>query len=175
MNTTESNEVSSLCPDFEDEDLFGIFPAQERETGEEEVEIIINITDDEAVLEQEHGQNLQSSNAKHIAFVIGVNDIVVRFDNLRAQLKTQRNPSRQALDEYKTLLSQVGQQILQARSSVLAQMKSFEQDFFSKYDTLPLPSETPKNELLTKKYHNAVNADMLHSFSLSFTFLLVWM
>lgn len=89
MNTTESNEVSSLCPDFEDEDLFGIFPAQERETGEEEVEIIINITDDEAVLEQEHGQNFQSSNAKHIAFVIGVNDIVVRFDNLRAQLKTQ--------------------------------------------------------------------------------------
>lgn len=158
MNGTESNDGSPTSPDIEDEDLFGIFPEEEREHEEEEVETIINTKEDEPVLVQENGQNsnqLQSSNAKHIASVIGVSEIVIRFDKLRGQLKDHRNPSRQALDEHKTLLSQIGQQILQARTSVLTQIKAFEHDYFSKHDTLP-PNETAEYKLLTNKYRNAV-------------------
>ncbi len=160
MNTPESSDVSPTCPDVEDEDLYGIFPNEDRETGEEEVETIINTTEDEPELEQEHDRNsdrLQSSNAKHIASVIGVTDIVIRLDELRAQLKKQQNPPRHAREEHKTLLSQVGQQILHARTSMLMQIKAFEHDFFTKHDRLPIPSETSEYKILTKKYHNAVN------------------
>ncbi len=161
MNTTdESNAVSPSCPDDEDDDLYGIFPNEDREKGGEEIETIINTTEDEPELVQELDQNsaqLQSSNSKRIATVIGVSDLLIRFDRLRAQMKKQRNPSTRSIEEHRTLLSHIGQQILQSRTSTLMEIKALEQEFFTKHDRLPIPSETPEYRNLTTKYHNAVH------------------
>ena len=138
-------------------------PDPEFDRVEDNREIQIINLEAEANIPSIHKSCLQTSLAAAFANVIGHDDAIMQFDQLRHRLKEAKKDKRQLpgykklTEQHEKLLSLLGTRVLKHRGELQQNIRKLEQDFFNTHGCLPTAEKDSQYANLIKQRNTAKN------------------
>ena len=119
------------------------------ETPPQDIKINLNLNDDN---EENMDTHLKTKHAACVSKVLGVTDKVLKFDELRYQLKLGKKPTITQKQEHNKLLAELQSLIQAEKSKIVEQIKQLEAAHFETHATIPTDAACPERIKLMKQY-----------------------
>ena len=146
----DSDGCEALCTveieESENENITGV--NEDPETPLKDIEINMDPRDD---CDQNSSSNLKTKHAECMSKIVGITEKVLKFDELRYQLKHRKKPTVTQKQEHNKLLAELQVLIQSKKSNIMEQIKQIEAAYFQTHATIPTDEACPERMELMKK------------------------